>query len=123
MKLKRADYILILAILLSAVALCILFYFYATNEQPKTAVISVGGEVYTELLLSQDNTLVIEENGNRNVVEVKNGKVRMVQSDCSGKECVNQGEIALCGECIICLPNRVTVTISGEDDGYDAISW
>ena len=53
--------------------------------------------------------------GSTNQIEIKDNTVRMVQADCPDHLCVKQGKIKSEGEMIVCLPNKVTVRISGED--------
>ena len=40
----------------------------------------------------------------------------MDDANCPDKLCVKQGKISKDGETITCLPNKVTVTVYGEDD-------
>lgn len=122
MKLKIGDYILISCILLFSVALGVLLYGKIGSEPPLNAVITVGGNIYAQIPLKTDKTVVISENGHQNTVTVEGGQVYMSHADCRGQECVHQGRIKRCGESIICLPNRVVVTVCG-DGGYDSVSW
>ena len=48
----------------------------------------------------------------------------MSYSSCPDHICENTGKVKFVGEQIVCLPNRVSVTISGEmgDDGVDFVS-
>ena len=49
--------------------------------------------------------------------EIKNGRVRIIDSPCPNKTCVNQGWHSP----LVCLPNNVIITL--EDEGeFDAIS-
>lgn len=49
--------------------------------------------------------------------EIKNGQVRIIDSPCPNKTCVNQGWHSP----LICLPNNVIITL--EDEGeFDAIA-
>ncbi len=47
----------------------------------------------------------------------------MEESSCPDKTCIKQGRIDRPGEIIVCLPNKVTVEITGEiESGPDAVS-
>lgn len=46
-------------------------------------------------------------------IEVENGKVHVHDSPCTSKICVAAGWIDSPGEWIVCLPNRVFITIEG----------
>ena len=55
---------------------------------------------------------VYNDNGDIcNTVQIKNGKVKMIYADCKDKICKNHKEISKSNESIICLPNKVEVTV------------
>lgn len=91
-----------------------------------TAVISRDGVVLHEIRLDEllePKTLRIEgENGEVNLVEVSRGRVRMASASCPDQICIQQGYIyAEDGAVpIVCLPNKVIVSIKGGDDSLDA---
>lgn len=47
--------------------------------------------------------------------EIKDGKVKVIHSDCANQICVNTPAISNCGESIICAPNRVAFIIDCSD--------
>ncbi|MGN0341995.1 MAG: NusG domain II-containing protein [Roseburia sp.] len=51
-----------------------------------------------------------------NVVVISEGQVRMEEADCPDQLCVRQHAISNEKESIICLPNRVVVTVLGTED-------
>ena len=69
--------------------------------------------------LSNDGIYAI--NGGTNTIEIKDGKVRMIEAQCPNHLCVHQGWIGLEGQSIVCLPNKVTVSVCGTGDGPDFI--
>lgn len=54
-------------------------------------------------------------------IEISQGKARIAASDCPTKSCT-RGSIDRCPETLVCLPNQVVVSISGEG-GADAIAY
>ena len=58
---------------------------------------------------------------NFNTVEVKDGKVRVLEADCPNKDCVNKGYINKNNESVICLPHRFEVIVKSSDEDYDII--
>jgi hypothetical protein len=56
------------------------------------------------------------------VVELKNGRVRVLSSPCTNQFCVAAGAIHSRGQWIACLPNRVLVSVSGEAE-IDGAAW
>ncbi|MBD5532211.1 MAG: NusG domain II-containing protein [Lachnospiraceae bacterium] len=69
--------------------------------------------------------------GGYNLVHVENGGVFVREADCENGDCIRQGTIRHTGECIICLPHKLAVTIIGgadetggddsEEEQYDTI--
>ena len=49
--------------------------------------------------------------------EIKNGRVRIIDSPCPNKTCVNQGWHSP----LVCLPNNVIITVEKEGE-FDAVS-
>lgn len=53
--------------------------------------------------------------------EIKNGQIRFIDVDCPDKLCENFGFLSREGELAVCLPNRVSIRISGKGNAVDAI--
>ncbi len=117
MKLRAGDFITAAAI----IAIAVFIWLYPNTDSVKSeyAEISQGGKLISRVKLSDDGE--IELSGC--VLEVSDGKIRMKQSDCPDKVCVKTGEISRAGESIVCVPNKVSVEISGSDgNGADVIA-
>ncbi|MDD4219965.1 MAG: NusG domain II-containing protein [Sphaerochaetaceae bacterium] len=60
-------------------------------------------------------------------IEIHDGKVHVLASDCRNKVCIAAGWISSAGEWIICLPNNVFIRIEGSIEpqagGVDDISF
>jgi hypothetical protein len=57
------------------------------------------------------------------VLEYKVGAVRVAESQCPGRDCVHTGWVTRAGSQIICLPNRLIVTVrGGTASSFDAIT-
>lgn len=110
---KKRD-LLLLAVLLAAAAL--LFAgreFFAGRPAIMVSVWVDGAETMT-LDLNQDDDIVIENgNGQTNHLIIEDGKAFLTEASCPDKLCVRQGAISETGQSIVCLPNRVIVTIVG----------
>ncbi len=59
----------------------------------------------------------------RSVIEVRDGKVRFTSSPCSGKVCILSGWHQHSGDHIVCLPNRVSISLLAEQDRFDGINF
>ncbi len=113
---KKYDWILF-GILFCAAGLLFLWYFLQPR-QGDTVIIRQNGEVYCQVDLYTDR--VIDVNGTNTVV-IQNGEAYMESADCPDQLCVHQGRISDSRKEIICLPNRVTVSVTKQSD-YDAVS-
>lgn len=108
---KRNDLLLALTVILVA-AVIFAFQFFSGNAGNGKVKITVNGENYGIYDLSTDQTVNVNET---NYLIIKNGKVRMEQADCPDQICVHHKAISRNGESIICLPNRVVVSVENSE--------
>lgn len=115
----RLDIIVIAAILTVSLALLGILTF--TKKDGSFVVIETDGKIVAKYPL--DINGVFPLNGGTNVLVIENGAAYLNYSSCPDHVCENMGKIRSVGETIVCLPNRVTVTVVGNsDDGVDLIS-
>lgn len=117
---KKTDLIILLAVLLVAAAL--LLMNKNNNIEGKTAQITSDSKVVKEIMLNTavDEIFTLKENPNISF-EIKNGKIRFVGVDCPDKLCENFGFLSKTNEVAVCLPNKVTLRIIGENSDIDAV--
>ena len=119
MKLKKADLFLILIVCIVAFG-GIIVYSMLGSKDAASVVIEVDGEVYGEYELNKNQEVSIQDT---NILIIKDGIVRMEEADCPDQICVNHRPISKNGETIVCLPNKVVVTVTGAEDGtLDAVT-
>jgi hypothetical protein len=100
-------------------------YVLCFHEQGSAVVITVDGQPYGTYLLSQEETISISDSeGNvTNTLVIRDGKADMTEADCPDKLCVHQKAISVEKENIVCLPNRVVVTVTGSgEEGLDGFA-
>ena len=56
-------------------------------------------------------------------IEIKDGAVRVAESDCPKGVCKQAGWVRTPGRSIVCVPNRVIIKLKGRQKGYDAESY
>ena len=108
---KKKDLHLLAAALIAA---CLLFFLYRFLSAAPAAYgeVSVNGEVVAELDLNQDTSLTVSGwNGGSNTIVVQNGAISVTEATCPDHVCIHTGEISRTGETIVCLPNRLIITI------------
>ncbi|MCJ7645376.1 NusG domain II-containing protein [bacterium] len=120
--LTRNDGILIFGLVTVASIFFVRLFFI--SSEGSEALIKVGNSTVQRLSLRMDKMINVEGEKGRVVIEVKDGGVRVVESSCLQKICVNTGRINRPGQNIICLPNKVLVTIEGKESSkVDAVSY
>lgn len=110
----RLDVIVIASIILAAIALVAISHFTAPNGA--YVEVSVGGNTVGKYPLGTNGVYVI--GGGTNTLTVKNGEAYMSYSSCPDHVCEKTGRVSRVGQTIICLPNRISITVVGESDGY-----
>ena len=115
----RLDIIVISAILvLSLLALLIVSL---TKKEGSFVVVEINGVTVGEYSLWQNREYSL--NGGTNVLVIENGVAYLNYSSCPDHTCENTGKIRYVGQSIICLPNKVSITIKGDTaDGVDLVS-
>ena len=108
---NKKDLLFITAILLAA-GLAFLFFRPQPSEPLSRAEISVDGKAVMELDLSEDQVLTVDgAGGGYNRIQVRDGAVSVLEASCPDKVCVHTGTVRYPGETIVCLPNRMIITV------------
>lgn len=117
---KKADIILFICLILIGGALS--YLAFSGSSTGDLVVVKVNGEIYGKYSLSKDRTITVNRNGHMNKITIKSGKVQVSKSSCKNQICVKQGSISTTHQSIVCIPNRVVVSIEGKGGEYDVIS-
>ncbi|MBO4889073.1 MAG: NusG domain II-containing protein [Firmicutes bacterium] len=118
----RKDLFLIISLLITAGLLYLLL-----SGKPSSSVceICLDGEVIQTVSLTEDTTFS-PEGIPEITLEIRNGKIRFLSSDCPDQICVKSGFISRPGEYAVCLPHRLMIRIpedpSSTDSRPDAIT-
>lgn len=103
-------------------AACILALILWTGSgQGEMAVFRQHGEIVETLPLSSDSEVRLEGQYTT-VFQIKDGTVTVVYTDCPNRQCQHMGDIGRAGQSIVCVPNEVSVTISGGSARADALT-
>ena len=113
---RRNDIIFIIALLLiSAIGLVYLFVFRDSGD---TVKVTVDAKPYGIYSLSEDITeeIISGDNGEeRNLLVIKDGKAYVESASCPDGICSAHRPIFRNGESIVCLPNKVVITVITAD--------
>lgn len=123
-KKHRLSIIVVASLLLLSLTALIIFSLTRVEgaDVPTAAVeITVDGEIVATYSLFDDGTYVL--NGGTNAIVIEGARVYMIHSECPDHTCERTGKIKYVGQSIICLPNKLSVTIVGEsEDAVDFVS-
>ncbi|MBC8313378.1 MAG: NusG domain II-containing protein [Candidatus Cloacimonetes bacterium] len=84
--------------------------FQQKNSSPNFAICKINGKVVKKISLNSDKIINLE-NGMQ--LEIKNGKIRVVSSNCAEQICVKHSWISNLSDIIVCAPNRCIIYLEG----------
>jgi hypothetical protein len=120
-QIRRNDLLLIGSLALLSVILLIIPIVTAVKPKSPALLIQVDGKEYGTYPLTTDRDIEINDS---NVCSIQDGKVKMISADCPDQICIQDSAIDETGGTIVCLPNKVVLSIvdakeseGGELDG------
>lgn len=123
-RIGRNDIIFISTLLI--LIIIFLFVFYSKyNTSGSYVTITVDGKQYGRYRLDEDKQIKIKNASGKvtNILLIKDNCANMIEANCPDKLCVNQKAISKEKETIVCLPNKVVVTVESDDESdFDAIA-
>lgn len=114
----KNDILLIAVLLLLALGAWI--FMFCLRRDGGEAIVTADGAEIARLPLGENTVLAVGEGEHTNTVVVENGEVFVSEASCPDHVCIRRGRIRYDGQTIICLPNRLVVTVSGAGEGADA---
>lgn len=122
---KKLNVILVVVIAALACAGLVTTRLIGANTDADTATVVIRNGVQNayELPLGQDVSKTVTTDLGTNVIEIKDGRVRVEEADCPNQDCVHQDWIDAAGQQIVCLPHKLTVDIvdEGATATYDVV--
>lgn len=119
--LTNADKLLIGAMALWVITLYPTFW--GPRDAGEWAVIKTSSARDQTISLQQPQRVVITGPIGNTVIEVADGKVRFVDSPCDNKQCIHSGWLKQLGDFAACIPNRISIVVSGPGNDFDAINF
>ena len=115
MTIKKYRWDITVISLLLLVAIAALLAVTLTKTDGNFVAVEINGEVVAEYPLSQNG--IFSLNGGTNTLVIENGEAYLSYSNCPDHTCELTGKIRYVGQSIVCLPNRLSVTVRGENTG------
>lgn len=120
--LRPLDYLIIVA----SIGLVVVATMYASDRGSTPKLVQIETESQTLVYpIDEDRELEVEGPLGHSHIAIRDGRVRFVDSPCQEKICVTTGWIERSNDWAACLPNRIFVTVMGEEetDGPDATTF
>ena len=108
MKKIRNDIILITSLLV--IALAALLILLITRKDGARVLVEQNGSLYGEFSLENDKDIKLHGA----VLVIKDWHAYVKDATCPDKLCEMQSKINKTGETIVCLPNRIVITVDTE---------
>lgn len=106
---------------------CLLTVFLATalwqGGAADKAIIRSGGKIFREVPLSRDQTISVPGPLGISQVAIHKLQARIASDPSPRQYCVRQGWLKRAGEIAVCLPNQVSVELSGGRKKYDSLNY
>lgn len=122
-KKRKNDIILIAVIIALAALIFILINSFSSNGNK--VIIEQDAKQIAILDLNKNQEYRIYDKSGKicNIVLISDGQASMKYANCKDKICVNHNKISKNNESIICLPNKVIVTVvSDKDSNVDEVA-
>ena len=121
--LNKRDIILIVALLLVGIIALVIWHFVYSVDGSYITVEQRGNLIGT-YPLNVDKEIDIEYRGDVvNKIVIEDGYCYMEEAECPDHLCIKQGKVNKSGQTIVCLPNRVVVTVIDSNNSvYDSVA-
>ncbi len=114
---KKNDLFVILSICLIALISFLLFF---SKEEVSYANVYYDGDLIIEIDLSVNDSYIVDGYNGEVLIVVENSKIKVEEEMSPLHICSKQGFVDTVNEPIICLPNKIVIELSGNNE-IDAI--
>ena len=121
-QMTKGDVFVLAMALILLIILYSLFWRVSSHAGEYIHIVSNEHDVENISLL-QNREVTIEGQLGDSEILIEGGRVRFVNSPCTNKLCIHQGWASLSGELIACLPNRISVSIEGQNNHFDTVNF
>ena len=115
-----ADRVLILLALLM-LAFVYQYFWVPSSRGEFVRIMTPEGE--RSLSLAEDKRISIAGPLGSSIIEIAGGRVRFLDSPCRNKQCIHSGWLHNGGEFAACLPNRISLLVSGRETRFDTLNF
>ena len=113
--------ITVIMIILALLGLSYIVVFFAFKNEGSYITIEKDGALVGTYSLEAEQEIPLSDDDTNNIVVIEKGKAFMKEASCPDHLCMKQGKISKEGQTIVCLPNKVIVTVISDDSGQDKL--
>jgi len=103
-----------LLFILLVIILILFIIFFSNQTKALKAHVYYENDLILELDLNINNTYTVKGNLGDVLIEVKDKKIKVLEETSNYHLCSKQGYISKVGESIICLPNRIIISLPND---------
>jgi hypothetical protein len=117
---KPGDYLILLVGILCTIWITITVWSGGAADK---AIIRSSGKIFREVPLSRDQQIEVPGPLGTSIITIEKRRARISSDPSPRQYCVRQGWLQQAGEIAICLPNEVSVELSGGEKKYDSLNY
>ena len=118
---NRVFIIVIIVIFLAGIVGSVLVWTAPAKSQIR--VVSNGETVYAaDLNHTADTTFDVRYEDHINTIEIRDRQIRVLSADCPDQTCVHMGWLKSASMPIVCLPHKLVVEFTDDDQNIDAVT-
>lgn len=110
-----------LVIILCFISLIGVFAFEFFSKEGGKALVYYDGDLVKTIDLSVDSDYVVDGANGDVLINVRSGKIKVEDENSPLHLCSKQGYVSASYESIVCLPNKIVINISSDNEDYDAV--
>ena len=112
---RKKDFILIFVVSLIIAGAFGVNYFVNTKNVDSIEIY-MDNKLYKTYNINDKEEIKIKSKEGYNIVKIHDKGVEIIEASCPDKVCIHQGFITKSSESIVCLPNKVHIKITTEDN-------
>ena len=112
---RKKDFILIFVVSLIIAGAFGVNYFVNTKNVDSIEIY-MDNKLYKTYDINDKEEIKIKSKEGYNIVKIHDKGVEIIEASCPDKVCIHQGFITKSSESIVCLPNKVHIKITTEDN-------
>ncbi|MDD4979011.1 MAG: NusG domain II-containing protein [Gallionella sp.] len=117
---KLGDWLIVTCGSIAVVLLTIKLW---SGDPAELAVIRSGGKIFSTVSLNKDQEIAVPGPLGTSIISIDKRRARISSDPSPRQYCVRQGWLQQAGEIALCLPNQVSVELTGKHKRYDSLNY